>query len=190
MALAQLRNLKGHLQYLLGKGFIRPSMYPWGAPNLFVKNKDGTLCMCIDYRHLNMHGGVIAYASEQPKLHEKNYPTHNLELAYFFSQRNLNLRQRRWLDLLRDYDMSILYQSSKANVVADDLNRKVSPMKGAMRFERRGKIHPRFINPFNILRPVGDVTYEMALPPTLLSVNIMFHVSMLRCYVLDESHML
>ena len=45
--------LKEQLKYLLDKGFIRPSISPWGAPILFVKKKDGSLRMCIDYRQLN-----------------------------------------------------------------------------------------------------------------------------------------
>ncbi|XP_059288219.1 uncharacterized protein LOC132041524 [Lycium ferocissimum] len=86
------------------------------------------------------------------KKHEKNYPTHDLELAsvvfalkmrvtifmvsrvksildhkslqYIFKQRDLDLRQRRWLELLKDYDLTILYHPSKANVVEDALSRK------------------------------------------------------------------
>ena len=53
MAPAELRELKAQLQELLGKGFIRPSASPWGAPVLFVKKKDGNFRMCIDYRQLN-----------------------------------------------------------------------------------------------------------------------------------------
>ena len=53
MAPAELRELKDQLQELLGKGFIRPSASPWGAPFLFVKKKDGSFRMCIDYRQLN-----------------------------------------------------------------------------------------------------------------------------------------
>ena len=53
MAPAELRELKAQLQELLGKGFIRPSASPWGAPILFVKKKDGSFRMCIDYRQLN-----------------------------------------------------------------------------------------------------------------------------------------
>ena len=96
---------------------------------------------------LMQKGKVITDASRQLKPHEKNYPTHDLELAdvvfalkiwrhylyciyvdvftdhkslqYIFTQKELNLRQRRWLELLKDYDMSVLYHSSKANVVAD-----------------------------------------------------------------------
>jgi len=53
MAPAELKELSVQLQDLLGKGFIRPSVSPWGAPVLFVKKKDGTMRMCIDYRQLN-----------------------------------------------------------------------------------------------------------------------------------------
>ena len=53
MAPAKLRELKAQLQELLDKGFIRPSVSPWGAPVLFVKKKDGTMRLCIDYRQLN-----------------------------------------------------------------------------------------------------------------------------------------
>ena len=53
MALANLKELKEQLKVLLDKGFIRPSISPWGAPVLFVKKKDGSLIMCIDYRQLN-----------------------------------------------------------------------------------------------------------------------------------------
>ena len=95
---------------------------------------------------------MVAYASRQLKPHEKNYPTHDLELAaivfalkiwrhylygekcfiytdykslkYFPSQRELNLRQRRWMKLIKDYDCVIDYYPGKANEVVDDLSRK------------------------------------------------------------------
>lgn len=53
MAPVELKELKIQLQELLDKGFIRPSTSPWGAPVLFVKKKDGTMRLCIDYRELN-----------------------------------------------------------------------------------------------------------------------------------------
>ena len=95
---------------------------------------------------------VVAYASRQLKPHEHNYPTHDLELVavvfalkiwqyylygekfriytdhkslkYLLTQKELNLRQRRWLDLFKDYDCIIDYHPGKANVVADALSRK------------------------------------------------------------------
>ncbi|GKB88216.1 putative reverse transcriptase domain-containing protein [Tanacetum coccineum] len=62
---------------------------------------------------------LVAYASRQLKIHKKNYTTHDLELGAV-----LNMRQRRWLELLSDYDCEIRYYSGKANVVADTLSRK------------------------------------------------------------------
>ncbi|WVZ93465.1 hypothetical protein U9M48_039443 [Paspalum notatum var. saurae] len=96
--------------------------------------------------------GVIAYASRQLRKHEANYPTHDLELAavvhalkirrhyllgntchiytdhkslkYILTQPELNMRQRRWLELIKDYDLEIHYHPGKANVVAYALSRK------------------------------------------------------------------
>ncbi|KAM1152397.1 hypothetical protein ACFX19_035618 [Malus domestica] len=68
---------------------------------------------------LMQHDKVIAYASQQLKPHEKNYPIHDLELGP-----NLNLRQRRWVELLSDYDCPIEYHPGRANSVANALSRK------------------------------------------------------------------
>ncbi|CAA0826072.1 Uncharacterized mitochondrial protein AtMg00860, partial [Striga hermonthica] len=101
---------------------------------------------------LMQQGKVVAYASRQLKPHEQNYPTHDLELAavfhalkiwrhylyggkceiftdhkslkYIFTQKELNMRQRRWLELVKDYDCTISYHLGKANVVADALSRR------------------------------------------------------------------
>jgi hypothetical protein len=93
-------------------------------------------------------GRVVLYASYQLRKHEENYPTHDLELAtvahtlkiwrpylighrceiyshkslkYIFTQTDLNLRQQRWLELIKDYNLKINYHPSKANVIADAL---------------------------------------------------------------------
>ena len=100
---------------------------------------------------LMQEGKVIAYLYHQLKTHERNYPTHDRELAavvmdlktwrhyimghrceiytdhkslkYIFSQRELNMRQRRWIELIKDYNIGIHYHPGKANMVADALSR-------------------------------------------------------------------
>ncbi|GJV79502.1 putative reverse transcriptase domain-containing protein [Tanacetum coccineum] len=79
---------------------------------------------------------VIAYAPRQLKIHEKNYTTHDLELdhrslQHILDQKELNMRQRRWLELLSDYNCEIHFHPRKANVVADALSRKeqIKPLR-------------------------------------------------------------
>ncbi|KAA0059580.1 pol protein [Cucumis melo var. makuwa] len=291
MAPAELKELKVQLQELLDKGFIRPSVSPWGAQVLFVKKKDGSMRLCIDYRELNkvtvknrytlpriddlfdqlqgatvfskidlrvygfvnrvfreflntfvivfiddiliyskievsflghvvskagvsmdlakieavtswprpstvsetrngapfvwsktcedsfqnlkqklvtapvltvpdgsgsfviysdaskkglgcvlmQQGKIVAYASRQLKSHEQNYPTHDLELA---AVKELNMRQQRWLELVKDYDCEILYHPGKANMVADALSRKIS--HSAALITRQAPLHQDF----------------------------------------------
>ena len=109
-------------------------------------SKDGLGCVLMQSKR------VIAYDSRQLKNHEQNYPTHDMELTalvfalkiwrhylygeqfevfsdkkslkYIFTQRDLNLRQRRWMKYLEDYDSTLHYHPGKANVVVDALNQK------------------------------------------------------------------
>ena len=96
---------------------------------------------------------AVTYALRQLKVHERNYPTHDLELVaivfalkiwmhylygaqfrvfsdhkslkYLFDQKELNMRQRRWMEFLKGYDFELVYHPGKANVVVDALSRKI-----------------------------------------------------------------
>ncbi|GKB75274.1 putative reverse transcriptase domain-containing protein [Tanacetum coccineum] len=214
LAFSEMKGLSEQLQELSDKGFIRPSSSPWGAPVLFVKKKDGSFWMCIDYRELNKltyghykfqvmpFGLTNAPTSKKEqeeqlkeilellkkeelyakffkrigcdidakregdclrittvKIHEKNYTTQDLEfgavvftlkiwrhylygtkctaftehkrLQHILDQKELNMRQRRWLELLSDYDCEICYHPGKANVVVNALSRKerIKPLR-------------------------------------------------------------
>ena len=74
--------------------------------------------------------------------------------------------------------------------VGDYVFLKVSPMKGVMRFDKKEKLIPRYIGPFEILERVGMVAYRLTLPPSLSQVHLVFHISMLRKYISDSSYVL
>ncbi|KAJ9551909.1 hypothetical protein OSB04_015954 [Centaurea solstitialis] len=151
------------------------------APILTLPNgMDGFVVYC-DASKLGLgcvlmqDGKVIAYASRKLKVHELNYPTHDMELAaviwrhylygvkcqiytdhkslqYLLNQKELNMRQRRWIELLRDYDCEILYHPGKGNVVADALSRK------------GGKVKPGIVD-----SRMGIVAYRINIVPDLKS---------------------
>ncbi|KAL4035263.1 hypothetical protein IC575_003944 [Cucumis melo] len=72
--------------------------------------------------------------------------------------------------------------------VGDMVFLKVAPMKGVLRFTKKGKLSPRFVGPFEILERIGPVAYRLALPPSFAAVHDIFHISMLRKYVADPTH--
>jgi hypothetical protein len=130
----------------------------------------------------------VAYASRQLRKYELNYPTHDLELAvvvhalkiwrhylishksdiytdhkslkYIFTQTDLNLRQRRWLELIKDYDLEVHYHLGKANIVADSLSRK-SYANGV----RGSPVSKELCTEFKLLN-LGIVTNAMGLEVT------------------------
>ena len=67
---------------------------------------------------------------------------------------------------------------------------KVSPTRGTLRFGHNGKLLRRYIGPYDIMSKIGDVAYRLALPPELSCIHSVFHVSMLKKYVLDPLHIL
>ncbi|XP_073038265.1 uncharacterized protein, partial [Primulina eburnea] len=213
------------------------------APVLSMPSGQGEYVLYTDASKLGLgavlmqNDRVIAYASRQLKIHEKNYPTHDLELAavvfalkiwrhylygekckiftdhkslkYFFTQKELNMRQRRWLELVKDYDCEISYhhatmgtkllfstafhpqtdgQSERVIQTLEDLLRAcVIDFQGSWE-SRKGKLSPRFIGPLEILERIGTLAYRVALPPALSGVHNVFHVSMLRKYMSNPSH--
>ncbi|GAB2268533.1 hypothetical protein Dimus_038722 [Dionaea muscipula] len=74
--------------------------------------------------------------------------------------------------------------------VGDHVFLKVTPRRGHSRFGKGGKLAPRFVGPFEILQRIGEVAYRLALPPSMEGVHDVFHVSMLRKYEPDPSHVL
>ena len=72
--------------------------------------------------------------------------------------------------------------------VGDHVFLKVMPKKRVIRFDKQRKLSPKFIGPFEVLERVGAVAYRLALPPSLLGVHEVFHVSMLRKYTPDPAH--
>ena len=74
--------------------------------------------------------------------------------------------------------------------VGDYVFLKVSPMKGVMRFGKKGKLAPRYIGPFEILERIDMVAYRLDLPPNMSQVHPVFHISMLRKYISYPSHVL
>ncbi|GJY80176.1 putative reverse transcriptase domain-containing protein [Tanacetum coccineum] len=166
---SELEELLGQLKELQDKGFIQPSSSPWGAPT--QEEHEMHLCNApvlalpdgsedfVVYCYVSglglgcvlmQRGKVIAYASRQLKIHEKNYTTYDLELGavvfalniwrhylygtksviymdhkslqHIFSQKELNMQQHRWIKLFSDYECEIRYHPGKANVVADALS--------------------------------------------------------------------
>ena len=65
---------------------------------------------------------------------------------------------------------------------------KVMPKRGVVKFDKRGKLSPRFIDPFEILERVGIIAYRLVLPSSLFGVHEVFHISMLRKYTPDLTH--
>jgi hypothetical protein len=75
-------------------------------------------------------------------------------------------------------------------IEGDKVFLKVAAMKGVARFCKKKKLNPRYVGPFEILKRVGPVAYRLALPPSLAGVHDIFHVSMLRKYIPDPSHII
>ncbi|KAI3775098.1 hypothetical protein L1987_49666 [Smallanthus sonchifolius] len=175
---------------------------------------------------LMQRGQVIAYASRQLKIHEKNYTTHDLELSavvfalkiwrhylygtkcvvftdqkslqHIFNQKELNMRQRRWVELLNDYDCEIRYHPGKANVVADALSHKERIMLHSVHIHN--DIQARILQAQHTSVTEGNMYQEMACGVELLletkANDLLYHLDRiwvpyrddLRIFLMNESH--
>ncbi|GJR34603.1 putative reverse transcriptase domain-containing protein [Tanacetum coccineum] len=228
-----------HEKELQDKGFIRPSHSPWGAYTLFVKKKDGSFQICIDYRVLNkltvknryplpriddlfdqLQGACyfskidLRLGYHQLRVHEDDIPKitfrtrHYLygtksviymdhkSLHHIFNQKELNMRQRRWIELFSDYECEIRYHPSKANVsrVKEKIlaaqseafkQENVVAERLHVRFRKNGKLAPRYVGPFEILERISLVAYRLRLAKELSSVHDTFHVLNLKKCLAD-----
>ncbi|XP_070050580.1 uncharacterized protein [Nicotiana tomentosiformis] len=168
MAPVELKELKEKLQEILDKGFIRPSVSPWGAPILFMKKKDERLAEIYIREIVHLHSVSVSIISDQGEVNSV------------------------WLRTKQSAQKS--YADKKARdvtyIVDEKVLLRVSSMKGMMRFRKKGKLSPRYIGPFEMLEKVGEVTYRLVFPPSLSGVHPVFHVSMLQKYYVDLSHVL
>nr|GEV76878.1 hypothetical protein [Tanacetum cinerariifolium] len=102
LAPMEIQELANQLKELQDKGFIRPSSLPWGAPVLFIKKKDGSFLVFAlkMWRHYLYETKSVIY-------------TDHMSLQHIFDQKELNMRQRRWIELFSDYDCEIRYHPDK-----------------------------------------------------------------------------
>eukprot|EP00253_Pinus_taeda_P024166 PITA_24166 len=142
MSTLELVELKLQIKEMLDKGYIRPSVSPWGAPTLFVKKKENTLKLCIDYKELNkiqteflvrtdackrglggvlmQEGQVVCYESRKLNEHEHNYVTHDLELAtitHALKMLRHYLLRRRFVLMSEHSGLRYLIDQSNMNVM-------------------------------------------------------------------------
>ncbi|GJT10556.1 putative reverse transcriptase domain-containing protein [Tanacetum coccineum] len=143
---------------------------------------------------LMQRGKVIAYASRQLKSHDENYLTHDLEFTVEEVRRRelastdieticewLKATQDRWKSYTHNLRKPIEFD------VGDYVMVKVSSWKGVLRFKNKGKLSPRFIGPFKILKRVREVAYVLELPEEMKGIHNTFHVSYLRKCLADKT---
>ena len=98
------------------------------------------------------------------------------------------IRQRLFMAQSRQKNYADVRRRPLEFEVGDHVFLKVMPKRGVVRYDKRGKLSPRFIGPFEILERVGTVAYGLELPPSMSGVHEIFHVSMLRRYTPDPTH--
>nr|KYP41792.1 Transposon Ty3-G Gag-Pol polyprotein [Cajanus cajan] len=202
MAPAELVELKGQLEDLLEKQLVRPSVSPWGAPVLLVRKKDGGSRLCVDYRHLNK----LTIKNKYP-LPQIDDLMDQLRGASVFSKIDLrsgyhqirvkkgDIPKTAFRTRYGHYEYVVMQSRQKSYadrrrkplefVEGEHVFLKVTPTSSV---GRARKLTPRFVDPYQIIQRVGPVAYRLALPPSLSNLHDVFHVSQLRKYIHDPSH--
>nr|GEX67736.1 putative reverse transcriptase domain-containing protein [Tanacetum cinerariifolium] len=109
------------------------------------------------------------------------------EIIHETTEKILQIRQRLQVSRDRQRSYANVRQNPLEFQVEDRVMLKVSPRKGVIRFEKRGKLNPRYIRPFKILKRVCPVAYKLELPEELSTVHSSFHVSNLKKFLSGES---
>ncbi|WMV58239.1 hypothetical protein MTR67_051624 [Solanum verrucosum] len=127
------------------------------------------------------NGKVLAYASRPLKIHEKNYPTHDLELDIVVFALKI------WHHYLYGVHVDVFTDHKSLQdlefEVDDWVYLKVSPLKGVLRFGKKGKLNSLYIGPYIISKRIGNATYELELLPELPTVHLVFHILMLKKFM-------
>ncbi|GKA29697.1 reverse transcriptase domain-containing protein [Tanacetum coccineum] len=210
LAPSKMQELSNQLQEMSDRGFIHPSTSPWGAPILFVKKKDESFRICIDYRwgargmissrlgkNKSYHTSIKAAPFEALYGRKCRSPVCWAEVGdaqltgpaiiHETTEKIIQIKSR--IQAARDRQKSYANIRRKPMVfqVGDRVMLKVSPWKGVVRFGKRGKLNPRYVSPFKVIERVGMVAYKLELPQQLSRVHNTFHVSNLKKCLSDES---
>lgn len=117
-------------------------------------------------------------------------PLHGPEIVQETTEKIVRIRERLKAAQSRQKSYADAKRRELDFEVGDKVFIRVSPMRGVMRFGVKGKLAPRFIGPFEVLKKIGEVAYRLQLPEKLSGVHNVFHASMLKPYVHDPSHVL
>ncbi|XP_073033834.1 uncharacterized protein [Primulina eburnea] len=196
MAPSELRELKAQLQDLLDKGYIRPSVSPWGSTRCSI---------CLEIAETTRNKIKAERRRPGGELRSLEVPTWKWEhISMDFVThlpRSTGTIDAIWSSIpLVEFAYNNSYQSSiqmalfealygrrcRSPLYWDDVDRAAV----TVRFGMKGKLAPRYVGPYEILQRIGTLAYRLALPPSLSGIHDVFHVSMLRKYEPDPSHVL
>ncbi|XP_071917027.1 uncharacterized protein [Coffea arabica] len=244
MAPVELKEMKLQLQDLLERGFVKESDSPWEAPVLFVKKKDESLRLCIDYRDLNdvtiknkilkkdisktafnsryghfefavMPFGLTNAPAAFMNLMHRIFKSYLDQFVMVFIDDILKLKKRLTrapvLALPNGKDSSVVYTDTskeglgcalmqndkEAQEKDSEVQKWLEKVKKGEKLDfnlgvngRGKKLQPKFVGPYKILQRVENVVYKLELPPSLSRIHNVFHVSILKKYHPDPSHVL